>query len=110
MFPSHIKDTGEPILPWPEVTQREQVILDMRKEVDRQNVKLNRFVNTFKATACDVFQDRPQLISYEKVTPSDWRTSVHDLKDFNQTLQITADEGNKIAMTESDDESSDEDC
>ena len=50
--------------------------------------------------SCDLFQEKPKLISYEKVTPSNWRTSVHDLKNFNQILQITADEGDKIGMEE----------
>ena len=72
-------EIGELIKAWPKVTRIEQIIIDMRKEVDKQNVRLNRHVTSFKANDCDVFQDRPLLISYEKVTPSVWRPSVHNL-------------------------------
>ena len=54
--------------------------MDFRKEIDKQNVRLGRHVNTFKAVDCDVFQDRPELVAYEQVIPSHWRPSVHYLR------------------------------
>ena len=64
----------------------------MRTEVDKANVRLNRHVNTFKKTNCDVWQDRPQLVSYEVSPPGKWRSSVHLLRRFRQILQVAPDE------------------
>ena len=77
---------------WTGVSRREQVILDMRTEVDKANVRLNRHVNTFKKTNCDVWQDRPQLVSYEVIPPGKWRSSVHQLSRLKQIVQVTPDE------------------
>lgn len=59
VMPYHIKETGEPIKAWSEVTHRTQIIFDMREEANKHNIALNRNIHTFKATDCDVFQDRP---------------------------------------------------
>ena len=55
VIPFHIKDTGEPIKAWSDVTTRNQIILDLRTENAKQNVRLNRNVHTFKQADCDVF-------------------------------------------------------
>ena len=65
----------------------------MRSEVDKANVRLNRKVNTFKKENCDVWQDRPQLVSYEICPQGRWLTSVHHLTRFEQIVQVTPDEG-----------------
>ena len=96
MIPHQINLIGEHVHDWSDVTLREQIILDMRNEIDKENVRLNRNINTFKADDCDVFQDRPEIIAYEQVTPCDWRPSVHHLESIKQIVQITADTGDKM--------------
>ena len=93
VIPFHLKETGEAVHTWDQVQKRTQIIIDQRSEVDKANVRLNRYCNTFKNQNCNVFQDRPKLISFEPAFPSDWRPSVHNLKEFGQIVQITADEG-----------------
>ena len=66
----------------------------MRSEVDKANVRLNRHVNTFKKNPCDVWQDRPRLISYEACPPGEWRSTVHALERFKQIVQVTPNEDN----------------
>ena len=78
------------------------MIIDLRDKNAIQNIKINAKNNTFNVDECNVFNERPQLISYEQTTPSDWNTSVHTLAEegFNTIVQVTADEGNKIAQAE----------
>ena len=91
-IPFPLRETGEPIKAWDGVGTRSQAILDMRSEIDKANVRLNRKVNTFKKENCDVWQDRPQLVSYEICPPGRWLPSVHHLTRFKQIVQVTPDE------------------
>ena len=55
-IPFHIRKVGgDPTEQWDKVTHFEQVILDMRSEVDLANVRLNRNPHTFKKSNCDVW-------------------------------------------------------
>ena len=51
----------------------------------------NRFPNTFKRVNCDVWQDRPELMSIEKVVLTNWRPSVHYLKEQEMILHVILD-------------------
>ena len=46
---------------------------------------------TFKKENCDVWKDRPQLISFEKVFPKDWRPTIHYIKAHGLILNIILD-------------------
>ena len=78
-IPFHVKDSGEPIKPWSDVQKRQSILIDLRTEVTKANVRLGRNVHTYKTGYCNVWQDRPQLISFERVPYSEWRTSVHSV-------------------------------
>ena len=76
---------------WTKVQQRHQILLDLRTEIDKANVRLNKFVHTFRKTSCNVWQDKPSLSNYEEVIPSQWHPSVHHLEECSQIVQIVGD-------------------
>ena len=90
-IPFHLKDSGEPLYSWDCVKERESILIDLRDEVTKANIRLNRNVHTYYNGYCDVWRDRPEVVSFEKIPSSDWRTSVHHLKKQNRILQITGD-------------------
>ena len=48
----------------PQGANKSQIILDLRSEVDKANVRLNKHVTTFRKTPCNVWQDTPALVDY----------------------------------------------
>ena len=67
------------------------IVLDLRSEFNKANQRLNKHIHTFKKSDCDVWQDRPNLISFEQVGFSDWRPSVHYLEGWKMILQVSLD-------------------
>ena len=74
-IPYHLKETTMTVCSWGfEVheTIGKQIIIDLRSEIDKANVRLNKYVNTFRKASCNVWQDRPNLINYEQVQETKW--------------------------------------
>ena len=93
LIPFHIKETLQHTVVWENLPSLpKQGIIDQRSAIDKANVRLGNNVSTFKKTNCDVWADRPQLISYEISTPSKWVSSIARLRRFQQILQIVPDE------------------
>ena len=67
---------------WREVKEPEQVILDLRSDLNKQLDKQNKNTRTFN-TECDIWRDRPHLLVSEFVKVTEWRSSVHYLEKTN---------------------------
>ena len=83
------------IHPWENIKKNDSIIIDLRSQYEKESIKKNRLAYTFKKHNCDVWQDRPQLISYEKVVPQNWRPSIHYLKEKELILHIILDSDQK---------------
>ena len=51
---------------------------------------MSRHHNTFKKTQCNVWNDKPELIDFERCFQSRWHPSVHDLKNEELIVYITS--------------------
>ena len=90
VIPYHFQEASEQVHAWGDVEKPEQVIFDMRTEKEKQCVQKNRNAHTFR-NECDVWQDRPQLMSFETVPYNNFRPTVHYLKGQNRIVHITVD-------------------
>ena len=54
---------------WRNIEKPDSILIDLRSKEEKDAVRKNRFASTFKRDNCDVWRDRPQLISFERVVP-----------------------------------------
>ena len=93
VIPFHVRKTLQHAVEWDGLNSMPtQAILDRRSELERANVRLGNNVSTFKKTNCDVWADRPTLISYEISSPGKWASSVIRLKPHKQIVHVVPDE------------------
>ena len=63
-------------------------------EVNKQNIRLSRHIDTFRKTQCNVWNDRPHLINFKRCIESKWEPSVHNLENEQLIIHITATQRN----------------
>ena len=90
IFPYHLKESKQSLHIWDTVNQVENIFIDLMSEADKQNIRLSRNVNTFRKTQCNVWNDRPELISFKRCLESEWQPSVHGLINEELILQISS--------------------
>ena len=90
-IPIILQEYGLFIHTWDDFPIADSFIIDQRSVKEKEAIRKNRLAFTFKKQNCDVWQDRPQLISFEKVEPKNWRPSIHYIEDHDLILNIILD-------------------
>ena len=100
ILPCHLKESKQKLHVWDPKAQVDSIFIDSMSEVNRQNVRLSRHINTFKKTTCDVWNDRPQLVNFKRCIESEWQPSIHDLRKEKLIIHITQVEKDPCAKSQ----------
>ena len=52
--------------------ETDEIFIDLRSEIDKANVRLSRHIHTFRRAPCNIWNDRPHLVSFEICKESSW--------------------------------------
>ena len=72
-------------LPWAGITEPEQMMIDLRTDVEREEAYKGKKKATFN-TDIDIFEERPELQLHKQTLGQVWYGSVHSIKKSNQIM------------------------
>ena len=82
-MPNALKTSGiESTLAFADVCEPQQMIFDIRSQIEKDQAYLGEKKSTFK-TEIDIFEERPELQMYEPTAGQVWYGSIHLIKKSN---------------------------
>ena len=85
---------------WKNVEDANQIVFDLRSDLQKELIVNCKKINTFKKE-CVIYEEQPQLIYSQYVKHSSWRPSVHKLNEHELICVVhTIDENTAFTFFE----------